>query len=643
MGNNIYPKNSPKLTNCSLMNLKTIPLKELTKKSQKVKQVCVSTKLSCVFIVFKGSKKILKYDLSSKTITHVYKKQTNKVQHIFLNNSQTRLYTCDGSRIYIYDCGTDKFKRILHDYYDRTISCFRSLEGRFLAVALQDNKGFDIFDLRTEIKESLIYSKSPLTIHYSFKAFISSTSLELMGVLDHENLFIFRLTKLRQVSRKHHNGSTTQLLHMTADDKFIFTLNKGYINVLKTGSLEKAATLKFRKFRPDQWLRLTANGRLLLVCEDVGAVRLVDLRSFETVCQLKQEEINRLFLTTEDRIAVATQFTLVLFKIEAIFAGNLKKQKKSQNNIALNSGRLNSGRNKRADFTENYKKIDFLVRRGEVDEALIECRRIIRKDKEAHKAYFLTGKLLLTKQSFEDGVEFIDKAIFLSKHTIPDYFIWRGKALFYFGRYREAVESFNKALILDPEKKSAKINLKLTREKLEEAEGSVVITPTIDFPRISKLNQSLISNDFDFENKFVKAFENDLKSNNSKIHLSNFKRKSLRTKDKNELQKKSTLEKGKEDKAFLLESSIHTDKNIEFNKEDEKFLEEKKFSYANFISSDDDKEENNKISEENTSPNTKLTNDYNKIGNDDKSIRLDIKENKDSTNIEKKTILSTTD
>ena len=520
MGNSLYPKDMPQLDSCKLSILKSIKLKELHSKKSKVRNVCFSNQFNYLYISFKGSRKVIKYDISLDQVDFIFKKHTTSVQKMFLDRSQTKLYTCDKNKIYVYDCRKNKLRNILYDYTDGClISCFMPLNDRYLAVSLSSHKVFDIYDLRTEIKESLIYNKNSIQLNYSFVAFHTTANSKLLYVLDHEYLYVFKLAKLKEINRRFHGGKETQILHSTKDNKYLFTLNKGYITALKTKSLDKVASLKFKQFENSQSLKIMSNDRILIVQESISAIRVVDMVNFETVYILKQEDIGRFFVTSQEKHLVLTNDrTIVVYGLDFRFEGEGREPSPHYENL-LEFSTVK----KKVNFSESYKKIDYLVRKNEINNALIECRKIIRKNEKEHRAYFLTGKLLLAKFHFENAVEFFNQAILLSKQEVSDYFVWRGKAFFYMEMYREAVESLNKALILDPEKKSAKKNLKLAREKLKELEGSMVIDKNLSYPAVSNLSKIVSNRDFDYENRFVKAFKIDFTSEKSYSQNLSFK------------------------------------------------------------------------------------------------------------------------
>lgn len=599
MGNSLYPKDMPQLNSCRLSIQKTVNLKSLHNKKSKVRNVCYSNLFNYLYISFKGSRKVIKYDISLDQVDHIFKKHTTSVQKMFLSPSQTKLYTCDKNKIYIYDCKKNKFKNLLHDYTDGVlISCFIPLSDKYLAVCLHNHKVFDIFDLRTEIKESLIYNKNSIQLDYTFTAFHSTKNSKLLYTLDHEFLYVFKMGKLKEVNRRFHGGKETQILHSTKDNKYLFTLNKGYITALKTKSLEKVATLKYKQYDDNQALKIMSNDRILIVQESISAIRMVDMVNFETVYILKQEDIGRFFLTTlQKNLIITNERSIVLYSLEFKFEGESREPSPHYENLLEVSAVK-----KKINFSEVYKKIDYLASKNEINNALIECRKIIRKNEKEHKAYFLTGKLLMTKLHFENAIEFFNQAILLSKQEVADYFVWRGKAYFYTEQYREAVESLNKALILNPEKQSAKKNLKLAREKLKNLEGSMVIDKEVNYPGLSNLSKIVSIRDFDYENKFVNAFQIDLKSDKSVSlkHSNKAKkstRKSLNTSEI--ISNKSISSK----KTFSIKNSVKsrrmlTDTSFRKKQSPNKLGSDKRDrmnSYANFIhSSDEDKPKSDK-------------------------------------------------
>ncbi len=64
------------------------------------------------------------------------------------------------------------------------------------------------------------------------------------------------------------------------------------------------------------------------------------------------------------------------------------------------------------------------------------------------------GKIKLEEGKFEDALEFFEQALLLDQKN-PELWNNKGVALRSIGRYDEAIECFNKSLQIDPRDKSA--------------------------------------------------------------------------------------------------------------------------------------------------------------------------------------------
>ena len=503
MGNTVYGKETPYLKYIDAVSMHQIPLTALKSPAKRIQAVCLADQYDYLYVGYHQSKKVHKYSLAQKRVVHTYKFHATAVKYMELNLSQTTLFTLDGNSVYVIDCKTDSLKRVLHTYNSGSeISRVSFFNNRFIVVSLKDCRSFDVFDTKTAVRESMQYRGAEDEAKVSCLDFGCSRDGERLLVLDSEYLYVFRMNKLKEITRINHGGKETAILHTTADSKYVFTLRKGYVTARRLKTLEKIQSFKFHEFPDKAALELMHNDRLLLVRDPNTGIRFIDLLDQETVHTLRHPRLVSSFLSKDNRHIVTvdeSKLDVYVSDVELEFSKSAVRKRAKKNRAGNNAATCN-------ELSQRYSAIEDMVRRGEVDRALIECRDILRISAREHRAYFICGKLLLIKELYEESEGFFAQAIFLSLQQEASYFVWRGKALYFMRRYQEALEAFSKALAIDPSKQSASKNRDVVERILTKVNESS--KDTGESPNNQSNEDTTFEADitFDYESAFQKAF-----------------------------------------------------------------------------------------------------------------------------------------
>lgn len=502
MGNSVYGKETPNLKFTDLVSVNQVPLSVFKAPASRIRQICMSTIHNFIYVSFHNSKKVHKYSFSDQKLICTYKFNETPVKYMELNISQTRLFLLDSNSINVIDCEKNCLKRVLHNYADgQEIGLASFFNSRFIVVSLKDSRSFDVFDTKTAIRESMRYRQSQEKSETKCLDFGCTRDGDKMVLLDSENLYIFRMSKLKEMLRIYHKGLETAILHVSMDSKYVFTLRKGYITARKLKTLEIIMKFKFRRFQDKSAFEIMQNDRILMLRDSVLGIRMIDLLDQEVVYTLRHPKLRWSLLLKDNRHLVTvdeTKIDVYASDVELEFTKSAIQNKTKKEEVKpplLNEIKL----------IAKYESIEDMVKRGQLEDALIECRDLLRVNPREHKAYFISGKLLMVKGFYEEGEAFLNQAIFLSLQKESSYFVWRGKALYFMKRYLEARDAFSKALALKPDRSSALKNLEITNLMLMKLNNnSSTEQPITNLDSISTDTEATIT--FDYESAFEKAF-----------------------------------------------------------------------------------------------------------------------------------------
>lgn len=502
MGNTIYGKETPNLKYIDMVSIHQVPLKTFKTTASRIQHISIANQYGFIYISFHSSKKVYKYSLTQNRPVQTYKYHKAPVQFMELSLSQTRLFTMDRNVIYVIDCEKDELKRVLHTYSeDSEIHKAQFFNNRFIIVSLKNCRLFDVFDTKTSVKESMKYRCVENEPKVSCLDFGCTVDNEKLVVLDSEHLYVFRMNKLKELLRINHGGKETAILHISSDSKYLFTLRKGYITVRKLKTLEKTTTFKFRHFNDKSMIDMMQNDRLLMIHEPSIGIRFIDLLDQESVYSLKHPKIVSSYLLKDNRHLIAIdelKIDIYASDVELEFSKSVV-QKMSKKTDKVEEGPTDG------ELESRYRNIELLVRQKDCDEALIECRDIIRVKPREHRAYFISGRLLMVKGLYDESEGFFTQAIFLSLQQEASYFVWKGKALYFLKRYQEACNMFSRALAISPNKSSAVKNLEIAKQMLAKMSKNLagINSVTIDSSVDTNTDDDIT---FDYESAFEKAF-----------------------------------------------------------------------------------------------------------------------------------------
>lgn len=479
-----------------------IPLSSLKLTVDQIQTLVYSDKYNLVYVVYKKSKKILKYNLLTMKLDETYRFNTTPIRLIELDRNQTRLYTVDQNTIKVIDTESNVALNTLFGYQSEDhIDIVKFFNYRYIAISLKNSKLFEVFDVISAVREGKVYNKGKSDHKLNFRAFGCSYDSELFSVLDAEYIYVFDLHNMKEISRRPHSGKETDILYVMKDKKHIFTLANGYIRIRKLKSLEKVKKFKFKKFKDSSEVQFMENDRALIIRENDG-LRFVDLTSLENICYLEDFSIKYFFLCSNDKYLFSiNDKNIIIYKFEN-YINEMRHEELGVPNTKIE----NTKKTSKTDFTCSYKKIYQYVRQGYIDLALIECRKIIRINTKEHKAYFITGKLLYLRGIYEASLEFINQAIYLSNQTVSIYFIWKGKLLFCLEKYHEAIEAFNKALFLDPKQQAATKNIGVVQKRMRVLKISDETQTRTSYPSFPTDAKLATIDTFNYEDMFDKAF-----------------------------------------------------------------------------------------------------------------------------------------
>lgn len=503
MGNNQTSRVPSVVQSIELTQLCSVSMSALKMPANRVKSICFADKLNTIFVAYKKSKKVHKFNLYMNKLEETYRFNSSPIKLIELNRMQNRLYICDRTSIILVDCEKNTHMTQLFSYQEEDcINVVKMFNNRFIVVSLKNSSLFEVFDTKTGIKEALVYNKNKIDSKVSFRSFGCSSDNEYLMLLDFEYLYLFDMQSMKEINRRFHKKKETDILHITKDKRYVFTMSSGYIVMRRLKSLEKTKKFKFKKFEKSKEVIFMQNEKAIMIAEPDG-VRFIEILTLQSICFLEQPGLSYANILKNNKFLINMDATNILIYG---FKGHDLSVSRSTNLLETPSNKQINKRTLKLDFTDNYKKIGMFVKQGKTDAALLECRKIMRKNDREHKAYFITGKLLFIKNYFDEALEFISQAIHLSSQKNATYFIWRGKVFYCLYRYKEAIEAFNKALILDPEKKSAAKNIEIVQKKLKELKNSLVLETDMSYPSFPTEVRTSTINTFDFENMFDKAF-----------------------------------------------------------------------------------------------------------------------------------------
>ena len=502
MGNTQTSRLTSTVQPIELTNTFELPLSTLKISASRISAICYADKLNAVFVAYKMSKKVHKVNLCTKKLEDTYRFNETNIKFIALNKAQNRLYICDQNSLRLVDTERNTLMTILFSYQPEDhINIVRMFNYRYIVISLLYSKLFEVFDVKTGVKEGLVYNKSSGGDLINFTSFNCSHDNEFLILLDHDYIYLFNLQTMKELNRVYHKGKDSEILHVARDNKRLYMLSDGYITLRKLKSLAKVKSFKFRRFAGSESIIFMRDERAIVIVEKED-ISFINPDNLEIICALKQPDLQFSCLSPSNRHLVTIDQKKILIYA---FNGQLEESKLGLLHTTTKNKRT-SKKKAKIDFTDHYRLIGNLVKENRIDAALTECRQIIRQSEEEHKGYFVTGKLLALKCYYDESLEFMNQAIYLSSRAVATYFIWRGKVLYYMQRYQEALDSFNRALILDPEKASAANNIETVKKRIKAMKNSMVVASKLSYPSYPTEMEANTGNAFDYENMFDRAF-----------------------------------------------------------------------------------------------------------------------------------------
>lgn len=230
MGNNFYSKNEPKLTNFELIKIKKLQFAPNPKTPSTIQTYKFSQDNNYLYLSLQNNVQIQKYDITLTIAMPptIYDSHTSQINHILIDKKDKYLYGIESQSIRIHYTNRSEEKCELHVYKEEKISSANLFGENFLMVLFEGRFQFDVFDLNTEIKESVRNKRGNLGEGFvGFRSFLFNDVRREFYLMDRNFIYAFDLRNHREMHRKYvFKNKDRKFLHVSRDGKKIFTLKK---------------------------------------------------------------------------------------------------------------------------------------------------------------------------------------------------------------------------------------------------------------------------------------------------------------------------------------------------------------------------------------------------------------------------------